>query len=618
MTVTLACRWAVWFALLVGLISSVSTELLDDEQLMQVNGTHFDYIILGGGTAGLVVASRLSEDPNITVAVIEAGNFEKNNPNVTNTTGLGLAKNTRIDWQYESVPQVFGGNQSLIFSAGKGLGGSSLINGMTYIRPSKSQIDLWPSLGLELDWNRYFTASKKGEHFRPPTSNLSALGAAYQNSSHGYAGPLDTCINPHIIGGDIHDIFNSTFKKLGIPPRCDFCGGDLRGFGIQDVTVDQIADVREDAARAYYYPFMNRKNLVVMVNTTATRILWSPSPQNRPNGNAVASAAEVVSHQNGQVSTIYADREIVLSAGAIRSPAILEHSGVGNPAILSRQSIEVKIPLSSVGENFQDQTVITILASTVQESPPGFPPFVAHASLHDLFGTETASVYNTTLAKLPQYADAIISAQHNGVAGSNANASIVQQHLLKTQLDLLFESKMPASEIAPIALGKAIGCVFWPLQPFSRGSVHINSTDRTVQPTIDAQFFRIDFDGQLSVATARFVRKFLTTPPLSAIVNASSLVPGFATVPEDATDAQWLDWIKTSSQYQPNYHHLGTCAMLPRDKGGVVDNDFRVYGTANVRVVDLSVVPLQVAGHSTALLYGIAEWATQKMRSQHT
>ena len=129
MASTLACRWIVRLALLAVLISSVSTELLDDEQLTQVNGTHFDYVILGGGTAGLVVASRLSEDPNITVAVIEAGNFEKNNPNVTNITGLGLAKNTRVDWQYESVPQIFGGNQSLIWSAGKGLGGSSLING---------------------------------------------------------------------------------------------------------------------------------------------------------------------------------------------------------------------------------------------------------------------------------------------------------------------------------------------------------------------------------------------------------------------------------------------------------------------------------------------------------
>jgi choline dehydrogenase-like flavoprotein len=148
------------------------------------------------------------------------------------------------------------------------------------------------------------------------------------------------------------------------------------------------------------------------------------------------------------------------------------------------------------------------------------------------------------------------------------------------------------------------------LQPLSRGSVHIDSTDKTTQPTIDPKFFQFDFDGQIAVATARFIRKFLTTAPLSDIVNASTLNPSFELVPEDASDDVWLGWIKTKSSYQPNYHHLGTCAMLPRRTGGVVDNDFRVYGTKNVRVVDLSVVPLQVAGHSTSLLYGIAECAS--------
>lgn len=476
---------------------------------------------------------------------------------------------------------------------------------MTYIRPASSQIDLWPSLGLELDWDKYFAAGKKGEHFQVPSPALTALGANFENSSHGFTGPLQTCISPHMITGDFHDILNSTFKSMGIPPRPDFDGGELRGFGVQAVTQDGIADTREDAARAYYYPVKDRQNLVVMVNTTATHILWS---QDGPSGNVVASAAEVVS-QNGSISTIYADREIILSAGAIRSPAILENSGVGNPSILSRQSIDVKVDLPAVGENFQDQTTISILASTSQQNFSGLPAFVAHTSLEDLFGSNTSSVYNSTLAKLPEYA-ATIATQNNGA--SNAT---VQEQILKTQLDLLFKSNTPASEIAPGAIGNLIGAVFWPLQPFSRGSIHINSTDKTAQPSIDGKFFQLDFDGQLAVATARFSRKLLTTAPLSSVVNASTLNPSFELVPEDASDEVWLQWIKTKSSYQPNYHHLGTCAMLPRSMGGVVDNEFRVYGTENVRVVDLSVVPLQVAGHSTALLYGIAEWAAEKIKA---
>jgi choline dehydrogenase-like flavoprotein len=475
---------------------------------------------------------------------------------------------------------------------------------MTYTRPASSQLDLWPSLGLELNWETLLSFAKKGEHFQTPSANLTALGGSFDASAHGFSGPLATCISPHMTTGNIHETFNATFKALGISPRDEFNDGELDGFGVQQVTQDGLADVREDAARAYYYPLMNRTNLKVFVNTTATRVLWIPT---NSNGSLTAAAAEVVS-QNGTISTVFASREIILSAGAFRSPAILENSGVGNPSILSKQSIDLKINLPAVGENLQDQTTLPVTAKLINQNITGFPPFVAYVSFESLFGSNASSVYNSTLAKLPQYAAAIAS-QNGG-----ASTAAVQQQLLKSQLDLLFESNTPASELAPIGLGDTVAIVFWPLQPFSRGSVHINDTDMTAQPAISPNFFQFDFDGQMAAQTSRFVRKFLMTEPLSSIVNASTIAPGLDVVPEDASDDVWEDWIQTKSAYQPNYHHLGTCAMLPRSKGGVVDNSFRVYGTKNVRVVDLSVVPLQVAGHSTALLYGIAEYAAQKIK----
>ncbi|KAJ9617000.1 hypothetical protein H2200_000721 [Cladophialophora chaetospira] len=586
-------------------LSTTSAKILSRQEAQQLNSTSFDYIILGGGTAGLVLANRLSSDPNTTVLVVEAGDFERNNPNVTATTALGLAKNTDVDWQYVSAPQIYGGNHSLIWSAGKGLGGSSLINGMTYIRPASSQIDLWPSLGLDLNWTELLTASKKSEHFQPPSADLTVLGAAYQSIAHGFTGPLDTCYSKHITRGTIHQIFNDTFKAVGIPPRHEFNDGDLRGYGVQAVTQDSKADVREDAARAYYYPVMSRPNLAVLVNTTATRIVWSQ--QNAPDGSVVASAAEIIS-PTGKTSNITAKREIILSAGAIRSPVILEYSGIGNPKILKTYSIPVKVPLPAVGENFQDQTVMAATGlHTLPRNYTGLPGFVAHVSLHDLFGAETAAFYNATAAKLRGYAKTIAS--QNGGA-SNAT---VQEHLLKTQLDLLYKSNTPTAEIVPVVLLNFAGAAFWPLQPFSRGSVHLNSTNATFSPAIDAKFFQFDVDGALAVASARWSRKLIFTEPFSGIMNASTISPSFDLVPANATDEVWLDWIKTSSGYAPNFHHLGTCAMLPRESGGVVDNDFKVYGTKNVRVVDLSVIPLQVAGHSTSLLYGVAEWAAEKI-----
>ncbi|KAI1329836.1 hypothetical protein F5Y16DRAFT_364805 [Xylariaceae sp. FL0255] len=596
------CRWLSRAVVLSSLASGLAADKVQHDA---ASTSSFDYVIVGGGTAGLVVASRLSEDPRVSVAVIEAGNFEKNNPLVTSTAAadLGAGRGTNIDWQYHSVPQIYANNQSLLWSAGKGLGGSSLINGMTYIRPSNSQIDVWPSLGLEIDWNLLFNYSKFGEHFQVPSQALIELGAGYEPRAHGYEGPVKTCISPNISTSNLHDILNATFQALGTPPRHEFNDGSLRGFGYQSATIDRALGIRDDAARAYYYPFAERNNLVVMVNTTGTRIIWSDNCTSRE---LVATAIEVV-NQQGETLAIHANNEIILSAGAIRSPAILERSGVGNPAVLSKQSIDVKVDLPAVGENFQDQTVL-YMSATVKQNYTGFPAFVAHTSLQDLFGPNTQSIYNSTLAKLPEYA-AVIAAQNGG-----ASSAAVQEHLLKTQLDLLLKSNTPASEIAPGMIDGSLGAVYWPLQPLSRGSIHINTTNATAPPSIDGKFFQLDFDVQLAAETSKFVRKLFTTPPVADIIDLSSLNPGFDVVPENATDEQWVAW-QRSVPMEPNLHHLGTTAMLPRSMGGVVDNDFKVYGTKNVRVIDLGVLPFQVAGHSMAVLYGVAEWASVKIKA---
>ena len=459
------------------------------------------------------------------------------------------------------------------------------------MRPSSSQMNLWPSYGLEINWDILFNSSKKGEAFQPPSSELTAIGACYETEDHGFDGPLATCVSPHMITGEIHDIFNSTWKALGIPPRCDINGGDLHGFAVQVVTQDGIADVREDAARGYYYPFEDRTNLVAIVNTTGTRIIWSGDNKGKP----VATGVEVV-NQAGEVSIINVDHEVILSAGAIRSPAILEHSGVGNPEILNDFSIPTTVDLPAVGENFQDQTTLGIVASFTKNYT-GFPVFVAHASLHDLFGNQTSEIYHSTLAKIPEYA-AQIAASNRG-----ASTAETQESILRSQLELLMYSNTPTSEIAPLPFGPALATVFWPLQPFSRGSVHITNANASIPPAIDARFLSIDFDGKVAVATAKFVREFFTTAPVSSVIDEATIQPSFELVPKDASEEVWLEWIKANGSLEANYHHLGTCAMLPKSMGGVVDNDFRVYGTENVRVVDMSVVPVQVAGHSESPIY---------------
>lgn len=467
------------------------------------------------------------------------------------------------------------------------------------MRPARDQIDLWPSLGLEIDWDILFNNSRKGENFQIPSQRLIDLGAGYESSAHGFDGPLLTCISPNIATSDTNDIFTQSMEAVGIPHRIEFNGGDLRGAGIQQATQNSTAKIREDAARAYYYPIADeRPNLSVMVNTTGLRIIWK---ENNLDGKSVAAGVEI-RNQDGTVSTVSAKREVILSAGAIRSPVILERSGVGNPSILSQHSIDVKVELPAVGENFQDQPTLSIIGPSFRNET-GFPAYVTHVSLHDLFGNETDAVYTATLAKLPEYSRRI--AEYN----SGASDASAQERLLRSQLDLLFASNTPAVEIVPAAIGTIAGAIFWVQQPFSRGSVHIGSVDSD-NPRIDTKLFDLDFDGILSIAAAKWILKFLDTPPVSGILNGSAIVPAFGL---QGSDEEWLDYFRNVTE--PNYHHLGTCAMLPRELGGVVDNDFRVYGTENVRVVDLGIIPVQIAGHSMAPLYGIAEWAVQKILS---
>lgn len=473
---------------------------------------------------------------------------------------------------------------------------------MTYIRPSSAQIDLWKTFGLDWDWDTLLTYAKKSEEFQVPLANLVANGATYNPDVHGFSGPLDVSFNPHLTPGSFHTIVNATWQNLGVPPDLEPNDGSLLGYGAVPSTLDGHADVREDAARAYYYPVENRTNLHVMLNTTVTRMLWTDDSD----GMAVASGVEFV-QASGATGTASTRGEVILSAGSIRSPALLENSGVGNPDILSKYSIETKVDLAAVGENLQDQPNGPTIYAVANQNISGFPSYVTHVSLQDLFGNDTDALYQYGVSQIPSYA-ATIAAKNNGA--SNAST---QEQILRSQLDLLYSTDTPASEILNIGLGQLVGATFWSLLPFSRGNIHINSTDKLAQPAINPNFFEFDWDAKVEVATARMVRQWLTTPPLVNLTVPGTQTPSFETLPANATDADWLAYIEAG--YGSNYHPVGTCAMLPKNMGGVVDNDHLVYGTKNVRVVDASVLPLQVCGHLTSTLYAFAERAAEKMKS---
>ncbi|KAF2502555.1 putative glucose oxidase [Lophium mytilinum] len=608
----------------------------------------YDYIVVGGGTAGLVVANRLSENPHITVAVIEAGDSVFNNPNVTDTAAFGQALGTAIDWAYPAEPQKYASNRTLTYNSGKALGGTSTINGMTYIRPEAAQIDTWEKLGNDgWDWDSLWPYYKKSEKFQIPNAQQQDEGAAYNKDYHGFHGRLTVGWSTTLMGGEAHSILNETWQNVGLPYIADVNGGQLRGFSVWPFTLNNSVGgkgIRQDAARAYYYPFAaERPNLHLYLNTVANKLLWNGDQDKN-----IATGVEITT-VGGVVSNISATREVIVSAGSLRTPVFLEHSGIGNPeyvqspsttssstflaapaplpkfklqslfwisltfmtsnltfslhSILAKYSIPVRVALPSVGENLQDQPN-NVFATTLSLNTTGYPPYVSHATAADLFGSSTSTIEATLRRSIPSYAAAVASTSNNAL-----NASALET-IFSLQADVIFHSSTPLAEIlsVPVAGSPELITPFWILQTFSRGSVHTQSTDPTAYPAIQPNFFQFEFDQLAQTAIARYLRKSYTVAPLAPLVGPE-LIPNTTTVPTDGPDEVYIEFLKGT--FGPNYHPVGTAAMMSRELGGVVDNELRVYGTLNVRVVDASVLPGQVSGHLTSTIYAVAERAAE-------
>lgn len=565
----------------------------------------YDYVIVGGGTAGLVLANRLSANLRTTVAVVEAGDSAFDNPNVTHVpksiVEFGLGFGTSVEWGYTTEPQKYaaGGNVTLPYWAGKGVGGTSLINGMTYVRAEKRQIDAWEALGNEgWKWDslaQYYVAQ---ESFTKPNAQQEKDGASFEESAHGFDGELDVGFTPYLTGQGAFGILRDTHQAKGFTWNQDVNTGSMPGFDVWPMTLDASAIMREDAARAFYWPIAEeRPNLRVFLNTTASRILWQ---QSAAGSQKTASGVEVI-RSDGTIRTLQAAKEVIVSAGSIRSPAFLELSGIGNPSVLSPLGVDTVLSLPSVGSNLQDQPANTIVYSS-PTNWTGYPTFGSFLTASDLFGTDLPSIASSIRSNLTSYAEVILADY-----AQNSTTLKAQKQLLKQQLDLVFapNSTVPLAEILWFPTGNAIAAQFWNLLPFSRGKIHINSTNPLSQPSINPNFLQLPIDTIVQAAIAVRIRELFSTPPLSEHVLDEE-TPGFTAVARNASyaDGAWAKWIKSS--FNGNSHPVTTCAMMARELGGVVDNEGKVYGTRNVRVVDASIFPTQISGHLSASVYALA------------
>lgn len=473
---------------------------------------------------------------------------------------------------------------------------------MAYTRAQDAQVNAWEALGnAGWNWDSLLPYYEKAEKFQTPADWQAALGITYEPSVHGFSGPLKVGYPNSIINSSVIDAMNETYSGVGLPWNEDVNSGHMRGLASHPRTIDQAGNVREDAARAYYWPFVNRTNLALFSNTLANKIVWK---ETSGTDEAVASGVEITT-SNGTITTIHARNEVILSAGTVRSSSILELSGVGNPDILSPLGIDVVVDLPTVGENLQDQMNNGLVYADTKNYT-GTTSFVGYPTAADLYGANISDFAASIAAKIPSYAAATAKASNNVVS----EADLLK--FFNIQYDLIFNSSVPVVEIFNTVTGSVIDMEYWILLPFSRGNIHITSTVPGATPDINPNYFMHDFDLAIQTKSAQFIRnQIFKSEPLASTITAET-TPGVDVLAADADDEAYGTWIKDN--FRTNYHPVGTTAMMAKEMGGVVSDRLVVYGTRNVRVVDAGVLPFQVCGHLVSTLYAVAEKAADLIK----
>ncbi|CAE6528720.1 unnamed protein product [Rhizoctonia solani] len=598
----------------------------------QIDGA-YDFVIAGGGLAGLVLASRLSEDSNTTVLVLEAGasgDAVKPRIDIPGNAYYSSLLNTEYDWQYTTVPQANAGNRALPWPRGKVLGGhvSTAVNGLYLVRPSAVEVDAWSQLlpgqssAAAWSWASLFEAMKKSENFTEPSQNIKDAGRIqYDVTSHGRSGPLHYAYPGFVV--PIVGDWTATLDWIGIPPSPDANGGSGWGAFIATSSINPTNWTRSYSRSAYIDPLGPRPNLAILPNATVTKIIWAPN--NDGNGKKVAQGVEFAASRDAPRRNVTARKEVILAGGAIGTPQIAMHSGIGPRAVLEGLGIPVVYELPGVGAHLQDHIATEVVFRTTAETAASIrnsgvlengtsAPFlsfinsaIAYANITDLFGDWAPTFQEQVRANMSDNVNALVPNDPRVKAGYQAVYQATTEKILMSQagqVELLFSLTGTSQGSDTIAIQAALQ------HPFSQGHLYINSTNPFDPPVIDPRYLSNPGDIWMTREGLKLARKLGQTQPLNASI-VEEVSPG----PSVQTDTDWDAWLK--GKIQTEYHPSCTMSMLPEEQAGVVDADLRMYGTSNVRVVDSSIYPIQFAAHLMAPTYGMAEQAAFIIRAQY-
>jgi choline dehydrogenase len=525
----------------------------------------FDYVIVGGGSAGCVLANRLSSDPAIRVCLLEAGPPDRH-PLIHMPIGIVyLMMSKTLNWRYFTEPQAQLNGRRLFWPRGKMLGGSSASNAMVYTRGHRADYDQWAALGnAGWSYDDLLPLFKLNEH--------NERGA---DAYHGTGGPLN--VADQRSPNRLSRVFLDAAQQAGYRLNPDFNGPEQEGVALYQLT--QKGGQRWSAARAYLRPAMQRTNLTVLTGARATRLLLEGK-----------RAVGVAYRQKGRDRTVRASREVLLAGGAINSPQLLMLSGIGDPAELRRHGIAVAHALPGVGRNLQDHLDVLVVQRSTR-------PVSLGISWHNALAQGLHLLNYLLFRKGPLTS--------NGAEGGGFIRSDPAQDKPDLQLHFtpatLEEHGHTLQYAKATLLGHGYALHVCDLRPKSRGRIGLHSADPLADALIDPNYLADPADMETMLKGLKAARALLAAPAF-APYRGAELQPGAHVQSDDALRA----FIRAKAG--TIYHPVGTCRMGADDLA-VVDARLRVHGMEGLRVVDASIMPTLIGGNTNAPTMVIAEKA---------
>ncbi|KAK1996284.1 GMC oxidoreductase [Colletotrichum falcatum] len=578
----------------------------------------YDYVVVGGGASGLTVANRLSEDPSVTVLVIEAGELDAGEDFVKIPGLAGGAVGTKYDWNTTYVANDAIGGRAVSIPQGKIVGGSTKLNRMVFDRGSKSDYDRWELLGASgWNWDTMLPYFKKNENFTPPTPEIkSEWSIQVDAAAHGNDGLMQVTYSPFF--WPTTKFMVDAVKELGISIATDQANGGPIGGYFCPHNQDPKTATRSSAREAYYDNFTGRQNLHLLTGHQATRVVTAGL------GDSVrATGVEFAASKDAQTQTVGANKEVILAAGTLHTPQILQVSGIGDRALHASINVETVVDLPAVGQNLHDHVLLTVV-NTINTTLPVSSMLQSNAT----FAAEARAQYDShqngplssptgdfiaflplsTYSKAGQTLSSQAAAQDgtaflpSGTPTEVVNGYRAQQKILNERLS--------ANDSALLEMIWSDGTFVLGLQhPYSRGSLRVASSSTFDAPVADVAFLKNPLDVSLLVEAVKFARTVAGTEAVKGL-QPSEAVPGANVTSDDAI----ADFVRQQSSTL--YHPVGTCKLGPREEGGVVDANLNVYGIKGLRVVDASIMPLLPASHIMTTVYAVAEKAADIIRGK--